>query len=482
MSLPDRSTGLQLVRAYFNRANPQIPIVQSGCFMVMFKKAYSNQGCGLMPREQYMLNMVFAIGCSHGFIEEQAKDMATDASSLVPKKSKNSPPSPEEYYRRALVHFDSCIKPENGSLHVLQAILLLASFSLLRPVPPGVWLATIFHPKKIKTYANMTSSSPRYITGMAMRIAVDLGLQCEGNNTRHVSATDRFQSDAVDEENSESMQTMDKATRELRRRLWWCTYSLDRLVSISVGRPFSISDHDISTPLPSLQEYDAETEAISASPSDSQDQQQSYRYITHHFIKLRLLQSEIYATTRNYRPRSNPTSPQSPTEESNCSSPPGLEPEHVWLEGMEKRLHEWKTSAPTTDLTGVSFPKAIFEFYYWQTIMLLYQRNTKVPTLIQDVHSTLRDLQTLTTPTAKDSCPQWRYLKTAEAGQKVLRMYRQRHLVGCIKYTYSSALYLFSVAISYLHAVSQSSAVRNRLVSLPFCVLETTSNNYKEPR
>ncbi|TWU78624.1 Fungal specific transcription factor [Metarhizium rileyi] len=96
--------------------------------------------------------------------------------------------------------------------------------------------------------------------------------------------------------------------------------------------------------------------------------------------------------------------------------------------------------------------------------MLLYQRNARIPTLIQEVKSVLYNLQISPTPLpAEGASARGRYLQIAEAGQKVLRMYQQRHLAGCIEYTYSSALYLFQVAISYLHAVAQSSAVRNSL-------------------
>lgn len=319
---------------------------------------------------------------------------------------------------------------------------------------------------------------------MAMRVAVDLGLHCEGSNppTHTHNGTEPSKPESAEDDQVQSEQTAYTRIRELRRRLWWCTYSLDRLVSISVGRPFSISDQDISTPLPSLQEDDVETEAIYSSPGGSQDQQKSYRYITHHFIKLRLLQSDIYATTRNYEEATLNAAPQSSGKLTDfklthtVTSTSSLESERLWLENMEKQLREWKATAPTTDVTGVAFPKAIFEFYYWQTIMLLYQRNAKIPTLIQEVKTILHDLQLSKTPVPnKDKATHRRYLKIAEAGQKVLRMYRQRHLIGCIKYTYSSALYLFSVAISYLHAVAQSSAVRSRLVS--FCLFHASSQS-----
>jgi hypothetical protein len=38
--------------------------------------------------------------------------------------------------------------------------------------------------------------------------------------------------------------------KELRVRVWWSLYSLERLLGEYTGRPSCISDFDISTPLP----------------------------------------------------------------------------------------------------------------------------------------------------------------------------------------------------------------------------------------
>jgi hypothetical protein len=65
------------------------------------------------------------------------------------------------------------------------------------------------------------------VCGIAVRHAVALGL--------HVRSEAKDLSD------------MDK---ELRVRLWWSLYSLERLLDELTGRPSCISDRDISTPLP----------------------------------------------------------------------------------------------------------------------------------------------------------------------------------------------------------------------------------------
>lgn len=64
--------------------------------------------------------------------------------------------------------------------------------------------------------------------GLAMRMAISLGL--------HQEVTD---------------QELDPHERERRRRVWWSTYSLDRLLSVTSGHPISIQDDDIDVLLPS---------------------------------------------------------------------------------------------------------------------------------------------------------------------------------------------------------------------------------------
>lgn len=68
---------------------------------------------------------------------------------------------------------------------------------------------------------NRRDSAYLYI-GLAMRMAVSLGLHQE------VSDPD-----------------IDIETREHRRRVWWSTYSMERLLSVTSGHPISIQDEDI---------------------------------------------------------------------------------------------------------------------------------------------------------------------------------------------------------------------------------------------
>lgn len=131
---PTRDVGLKLVDLYFQHANPQIPILHRGEFMRTLERAYENGLETLNPRQQYMINMVFAIGSGVIVGEPIKRDSAGNAAVKVKDHA-----DPEQYHASATVHFEACLAQSGGYLEVLQAILLLANFALLRPVPPGLW-------------------------------------------------------------------------------------------------------------------------------------------------------------------------------------------------------------------------------------------------------------------------------------------------------------------------------------------------------
>lgn len=134
-TFPDRDLAARLVNLYFEHANPQIPILHRGEFMQMFERAYSTSEPPTKAKELYMLNMVFAIGCGVIVGEVVKTESSADGSNIDYVKDQCQP---EEYHASAIVYLEACLSNSSG-LEVLQAVLLLANFALLRPVPPGLW-------------------------------------------------------------------------------------------------------------------------------------------------------------------------------------------------------------------------------------------------------------------------------------------------------------------------------------------------------
>ncbi|KAJ3480475.1 hypothetical protein NLG97_g8061 [Lecanicillium saksenae] len=438
---PDREVGMRLATLYFEHANPQIPILHRGEFMQMFEQAYANSPESLASRELYMLNMVFAIGCGV-IVGEPVKTEASGATKMSTPQTKGQC-EPEEYHASAIVHLESCLSFSGGGLEVLQAVLLLANFALLRPVPPGLW----------------------YITGVAVRLAVDLGLHYEeGGEAENTGPEDP----SSEQDSTAKERGRRQYVRDMRRRLWWCTYSFDRLVSTCVGRPFGVSDQVITTELPSVLDDDYVTTTGFIDPPVD-DERPSYKHVAHHYFRLRMLQSEILQVLQYNQAqlaRQGNQVPCYPEMRNHIPSPflVKFDSFRSWRSDIDKRLYHWKSSAPTRQETGVAFSTEFLELNYWQAIIMLYRQSLSVPAMFEGEYNTSNEVNSPTAFTAELREDEDRiYLKVAEAGQKILRIYRQLHLSGLVSYTYLSTHHLFMAGISYLYAIWHSPLVRSRL-------------------
>ncbi|KAK3943895.1 fungal-specific transcription factor domain-containing protein [Diplogelasinospora grovesii] len=442
---PDKALGLKLVTLYFEHANPQIPVLHRGDFMDMFEQAYlpENDGRVRGPRELYMLNMVFAIGGGI-ILGESAKTGGTNTQDAEGKTAAASGSSkqcqPEEYHASAVRYLDACLS-RDVHLEELQAVLLLANFALLRPVPPGLW----------------------YIVGVSVRLAVDLGLHYEDGK----DVDSGLRKDASDTHARERGRR--EYVRDMRRRLWWCTYSFDRLVSICVGRPFGISDQVITTEFPSLLEdrYITQGRGILEPPPDVPEP--TYKLVAHHYFRLRLLQSEILQVLQFQQAQiARAMGVQNPPILSLLPSPflSRFDSFRSWRVDIDRRLFEWKMSAPTKDETGVAFSIEFLDLNYWQAIIMLYRQSLSVPAMFEGEYNTSKEVNS---PMEANYSMESRededrvYLKVAEAGQRIIRLYRQLHLAGLVNYTYLSTHHLFMAGISYLYAIWHSPIVRSRL-------------------
>ncbi|QHS74760.1 Ppr1p [Saccharomyces paradoxus] len=110
-------------------------------------------------------------------------------------------------YKRRATKYIASIFSSSDRLEALAGTLLMVIYSIMRPNVPGVW----------------------YTMGSVLRLTVDLGLHSEKINKNY-----------------------DAFTRDIRRRLFWCVYSLDRQICSYFGRPFGIPEESITTRYPSL--------------------------------------------------------------------------------------------------------------------------------------------------------------------------------------------------------------------------------------
>ncbi|KAH6988589.1 fungal-specific transcription factor domain-containing protein [Ilyonectria destructans] len=160
-----------------------------------------------------------------------------------------------------------------------------------------------------------------HFLGLATRLAVELNL----HNERPGTASDHQQ------------------TNE-RRWLFWSTYTFERNLCVILGRPFSIPDEAIETPLP-------------IPPSDDPE-----RALAVHLIKSRLLESEIYTTLNQKEP---------------CNGAILNKP--AWRENIQRRLLEWHTSVPPIHRTSQLAPAEIFNGVLYNALVHLYYPSCHFP-------------------------------------------------------------------------------------------------------
>ncbi|KAL8660218.1 MAG: hypothetical protein Q9226_000020 [Calogaya cf. arnoldii] len=436
---PDRALGLKLVTTYFSFSNPQLPVLHKGEFMSLFDRVYASPASHRSARELYMLNIVFAIGAGI-FLEDSHLGHCSDSGSTPSISQVSDSPDAgtlgtqsqqhqaEEYHAAAMMHLESfpnstsamdCPDGFDCGLEELRAVLLLAGFALLRPVAPGLW----------------------YIVGVATRLGVDLGLHHEdgtdldesGAFMRQHQAQGRPISEPSEPGSSDSRKpdAEERGRREwmrdLRRRLWWCVYSFDRLVSTCVGRPFGITDQVITTDFPALLNDEQITRSGFATPCESFTGP-SYKRVAHHYFRLRLLQSEIlqvlqYRQAKQTRGKFSEAGNQYMHSRLSSSFLQPFESFKAWRQDIDRRLWDWKTSAPLQEDTTVHFDVRFLELNYWQMIIMLYRQSLGVELEKGGSGSSSGDVLSSMSMEIDDGMDDEDvHLKIAEAGQRVLTL------------------------------------------------------------
>ncbi|KAL1625534.1 hypothetical protein SLS56_007281 [Neofusicoccum ribis] len=461
---PERELALKLVELYFEHANPQIPILHRGEFMSMFDRAIAADPKDRTSRELYMLNIVFAIGAGiiMGSSDATSESPDPDANNASQKPSQSPPPGkrrklasvqhqPEEYHASAIVHLESFLssspsvdRPDGfgGGLEELQAVLLLAGFALLRPVAPGLW----------------------YITGVAVRLGVDLGLHYEdgvgvdGSPLVEEANPQRSDNDVGDASGANNAVRLDP--KERGRRQWVITTEF----------PSPLDDKYIT------REGFLKPQAGNDKPT--------YKCVSYHYFRLRLLQSEILQVLQHrqaQQARAIGANQGNDFMHTKLPSPflSKFDSFLSWRRDIDRRLWEWKESSPTQMDTGVQFSPLFLELNYWQAVIMLYRQSLSVPPVLADeLKSTEDDVSSpsMVNLDERDD-EELVFLKVAEAGQKVLKLYRQLHRVHLVNYTFLATHHLFMAGISFLYAIWHSPVVRSHLSldDVDFTVLAATS-------
>ncbi|KAF9871117.1 C6 transcription factor [Colletotrichum karsti] len=226
---PSPSNAKMLFDVFFDRLHTRWPILDRKLYISLFEGQYSQ---GALPIQQRsILHLIYAI--SARFLQLTKKPCDVD---------------PERHLLAAIEPMDFIL--EHHNLATVQFLLLLAVHGQRSPFGAGCW------------------SQVRY----AMTFCIELGL-----HRKHSSI----------------QSTHSALDIEIRRRVFWACYCLDRMTSVVLGRTFAIADRDINVELPSDDPIFWELTAL-GTPPESPDAPWSNMKPFIHIIKLRRIQSRIH--------------------------------------------------------------------------------------------------------------------------------------------------------------------------------------------
>jgi hypothetical protein len=307
-SLPPRHAADHLVGVYFQYRTPHLPIIQESQVKKAIDNAYT-----CMTHDQpldraaekdiFTTYMVFAIALCN-----------------VPSPTGGTgrPLQSEGCFRSAICWIEKVITYSKSDLETLRAVLLLAQFVSMCP-----WRGSLWH-----------------LTGIALRLGIDMGLHWETEE-----------------------QTLNQNQDLLyeRRRLWYSAYQFDRVLGITLGRPFGITDESTHVPLPNPWTVSHQTLGSHEALNFDTHHQRAHN----HLFSMAQLESEIKHVQ------------QSQTWALKVAYPrPNYK---VWIQDIQPRLKEWFSTIPNPTLAhplSIFANQAYWDAIYNNAILLLHRPNS----------------------------------------------------------------------------------------------------------
>lgn len=412
-SLPSKQTAEFLIKSYFEQSNTQLPILHREYFIDhYFKPIYGNLSPNVTLASNYT-KMNFDTSpipdAQTWYHQYREREMTAYISQEVPEEFHRplfflhmvfaisssinllhyNPETSNSYRLQAMIFVESIYQSEDR-LECLQGLLLLTLFSIMRPSNPGVW----------------------YILGTSLRLCVDLGLHTEKLNSQ-----------------------FSPFVKDMRRRLFWCAYSLDRQVCVYLGRPFGIPEESVSTKFPVELDDCLINENEAQDFTGSSNSLPTYKTISLNFFRIRRIQAEILEVLYF-------TSSTLPRFYKNLND---------WKQKIDTQLEHWFRTIPlkTSRKSNCDFNFEFFKLNYHHTKMLLFG------------------------VTPKNSKPNNNTLRIIfESSRGIINCYSELLKSKTVNYTWSAVHNLFMAGTSFFYAIYNSS---DELIDMPaFEILTST--------
>lgn len=366
-SLPPRHAAERIVDVYFSYRTPHIPILSRAKVEENVERAYAaleyshHDFTRVSERDLFISYMVFAVGLWS-----------------IPMAGGTRSPQSEGCFISALQFVEKLLAYSPSNLETLTVILLLAQYIMLNPSKGSLW----------------------QLTGMALRLCIDLGLHWE----------------------TEAILTLPQPLLDERRRLYWATYRFDRLLAITLGRPFGIADQSMNTGFPDPYNL-GDRSVMSREPDLDMHNQRA----ANHVVKLYRLESEIKHVLYHQLQGATLAYPRA-----NYS---------VWFRDIQSRLRTWQDEIP--DLSKANVESVYAHQSWWgalwcNAILLLHRPNPLVPTPSSESLQTCFEI----------SCRSIQAIKTLQREGKISVAWTWVH-------------HLFLAGLTMIYCIWQSQEVRN---------------------
>ncbi|PRT54791.1 Pyrimidine pathway regulatory protein 1 [Wickerhamiella sorbophila] len=401
--LPEKAVAEEYLERYFNLSNTQMPILHREDFIQKyFEPVYGpispglNLGCTFTqpalqtstapPGPNTLYQRLSKVSSYRDLSTEDqtALYFLLQVFSIAVAGHMQLYPAylPERLQFHAMTVYETAAKSEDG-YEALQAVLLLALYSVMRPADPGIW----------------------YVIGTAMRMCVEMGIHNEDRRKRQVYV-------------SSGEPANDALRLDMARRLFWCTYSLDRQICVYLGRPNGLGDEYIKVPYPSLID-DAyvlkAAEQHGTLPHATTGP--SYKHISLAFFQLRYIQARVQHVLYDL-----------------AEVPRAYGSLEHWRSEMMRELDEWYRSIPTDErITNCQFNVGILSLNYHQTRLLLYGMSPAAPR---------------PSPADMNMC--------ADSGRQIIELYHRLYTEERLNYTWAAVHNLFFAGTSYLYVLHHS--------------------------
>ncbi|KAH8883212.1 transcriptional regulatory protein GAL4 [Thozetella sp. PMI_491] len=368
--LPDRSVTTMLTAAYFDQVHPQFPFLHRPTFLQWEEEVLTAVESGYSPDPVHLF-FLYAVAAVGALTGPLA------GASL-----------PEGLYASAENLFEKVMKL--STLESIQAILCCAMYSMRSPVGISVWT----------------------LSGLALRQCIEMGLH------RKIPW---FKVE------------LNMLKTQMRRRVFWCAYNLDRAVAITLGRPVGITDSDIDVELPlDINDENITVAGLLAEPRVSNSEPTTTVSAAIHTIRVRHIWTRIQSLVYPQR---------------GGNDTPGFM-SSMLIEGFKMELKDWRDSAPEQLQSNRAHNNAFggsewFNLMYHHSILLLHRHNLVL-------HSSRTD----------ETTPGSTFLESAHSAESICSIYRQLYLSQRLNDTWGALHVLFLGGVTFLYCLWTSPETR----------------------